>query len=135
MSGISASIVTDMLQAVILEGTGRSARRLPSPLAGKTGTTNDYRDALFVGYAPSLATGVWVGNDDGTTLGPKETGGRAALPIWKAFMEVALAGQAQQYFDMPEGVHRIHINPKSGTLLEAGHPGAIPVLVRNKPSP
>ncbi|MEJ2157327.1 MAG: PBP1A family penicillin-binding protein [Desulfobacteraceae bacterium] len=134
MSSVGASIVTDMLQAVIREGTGRGARMLPPPLAGKTGTTNDYRDALFIGYSPLVGAGVWVGNDDGTTLGPKETGARAALPIWKAFMQAALEGQPQQYFDIPEGVRRIYINPKTGQQLDATHPGATPILVRRKSS-
>jgi penicillin-binding protein 1A len=135
MSPVGAAIMTDMLQAVIREGTGRRARSLPQPLAGKTGTTNDYRDALFVGYAPTIATGVWVGNDDASTLGPMETGARAALPIWKPFMRAALEGQPQHYFNMPEGVARIYINPKTGARRMATQPDAVPVLVRSKSSP
>ncbi|HSO18056.1 MAG TPA: penicillin-binding protein 1A, partial [Desulfosarcina sp.] len=77
-----AAVMVDMLQAVIGEGTGRQARHLGMPLAGKTGTTNDFRDALFVGFSPAVAAGVWVGMDDFTPLGQKETGARAALPIW-----------------------------------------------------
>ncbi len=135
MSPAGAAIMTDMLQAVIREGTGRRARMLPQPLAGKTGTTNDFRDALFVGYAPSIVTGVWVGNDDASALGPKETGARAALPIWMAFMQAVLEGQPQHYFNMPEGVAQIYINPKTGALREATQPDAVPVLVRSKSSP
>ncbi len=130
MSRTSAAIMTDMLTSVVQEGTGRSARVLPPPVAGKTGTTNDYRDALFVGYTPSIAAGVWVGNDDATPLGPKETGARAALPIWITFMQAALEHRNQQYFDLPEGVQRIHINTKTGEPLDATHPNAKPVLVR-----
>jgi penicillin-binding protein 1A len=135
MSPAGAAIMTDMLQAVIREGTGRRARLLPQPLAGKTGTTNDYRDALFVGYAPSIATGVWVGNDDASALGPKETGARAALPIWMAFMQAAIEGQPQHYFNIPEGVEKIYINPKTGARRIATQPDAVPVLVRSKSSP
>jgi penicillin-binding protein 1A len=135
MSPAGAAIMTDMLQAVISEGTGRRARMLPQPLAGKTGTTNDYRDALFVGYSPTIATGVWVGNDDASALGPKETGARAALPIWMAFMQAALEGQPQHYFNIPEGVAQIYIDPKTGARRMATQPDAVPVLVRSKSSP
>ena len=71
MSREGAAIVTDMLEAVVLEGTGRSARRLRTPVGGKTGTTNNYNDALFIGFSPAVATGVWVGLDAGGTLGTK----------------------------------------------------------------
>ena len=135
MSMDSAAIMTDMLEAVVREGTGRSARILPPPLAGKTGTTNDYRDALFIGYTPSIATGVWVGNDDASTLGPKETGARAALPIWITFMKSASTRQSQQYFDLPQGVQRVHINSKTGDSLDATHPEATPVLVKSASPP
>ncbi len=135
MSRASAAIMTDMLESVVQEGTGRRAQVLPPPVAGKTGTTNEYRDALFVGFTPSVATGVWVGNDDATTLGPKETGARAALPIWIDFMQAALERQSQRYFDLPDTVQRIHINTKTGETLDATHPQAIPVLVRPQPLP
>ncbi len=120
----SAAIVTDMLQAVINGGTGRRARELPGPLAGKTGTTNAFKDALFIGYAPHLAAGVWVGNDDATSLGPGETGARAALPIWLTFMRTALDPALQRYFDNPDDVVRINIDPRTGVLLpQDGDPG------------
>lgn len=130
MSRSGATIVTDMLEAVIQEGTGQKARILPRPIAGKTGTTNDYKDALFVGYSPSIAAGVWVGNDDGTTLGHEETGSRAALPIWILFMQKALDQKGQQYFDIPDGVRQIYIHPQTGQILEANHPNAVPVLIK-----
>ncbi|MGD9367093.1 MAG: PBP1A family penicillin-binding protein [Desulfobacteraceae bacterium] len=130
MSRSGATIVTNMLEAVIQDGTGQKARILPGPIAGKTGTTNDYKDALFVGYCPSIAAGVWVGNDDGATLGPEETGARAALPIWILFMQKALDQKRHQYFDIPDGVRQIHIHPRTGHVLEANHPNAVPVLVK-----
>jgi penicillin-binding protein 1A len=66
---------------------------MPYPLAGKTGTTNDFTDAWFVGFSPSITCGVWIGYDEKKTLGEKETGARAALPVWMQFMAVALAGK------------------------------------------
>ncbi len=130
MSRSGAAIISDMLEAVILEGTGRSARDLPGPLAGKTGTTNDFKDALFVGYSPLFAAGVWVGNDDATTLGPKETGARAALPIWIQLMRRINRQQRQSYFDIPDDIRQIYINPRTGAQKDVGTPGAVRALVR-----
>jgi penicillin-binding protein 1A len=135
MSRGAAAVITNMLEAVIQEGTGQEAKILPGPLAGKTGTTNDFKDALFIGYSPQLATGVWVGNDDASTLGPRETGARAALPIWIGFMQQALAAQSQRYFDIPESVRPQYIQPRTGERLPPGSGGAVKVLVmvpRNK---
>jgi penicillin-binding protein 1A len=78
------------LDAVVREGTARKAMELGRPVYGKTGTTNDYTDAWFVGFDDNLVVGVWVGRDDHTPIGPKETGARAALPIWIEFMQKAL---------------------------------------------
>ena len=86
MSRAGAGIMTNMLEGVIKEGTGKKARVIRCPIAGKTGTTNKYKDALFIGFSPSIAAGVWVGQDIGVTLGNLETGARAALPIWIEFM-------------------------------------------------
>ena len=131
MSRTGAAITTDMLEAVIQEGTGRAAHtRLPGPLAGKTGTTNDFKDALFIGYSPAVATGVWVGNDDASTLGPRETGARAALPIWIEFMQQALKGQSQNYFDIPDDVQQKYIQPRSGAETSADAAGAVRALTR-----
>ncbi len=88
-----ARTMTAMLEEVIQFGTGIQAKALGRPAAGKTGTTQDYTDAWFVGYIPQLTTGVWVGFDDKQiSLGKKETGARAALPIWLEFMQGATAG-------------------------------------------
>ena len=102
-------IVTDLLKAVITEGTGRMASSLnsKSPVAGKTGTTNDFTDAWFVGYSPDLTTGVWVGKDNHFTLGNKESGARAALPIWTDFMNVALDIYNGGTFEIPEGIELV----------------------------
>ncbi len=102
----TAYIMTDLLQAVITEGTGARAQKLLSkaPLAGKTGTTNDYTDAWFVGYSPKITTAVWIGRDDHKPLGRKEAGSRAALPIWIDYMEDALDKYPGGTFKKPSGV-------------------------------
>jgi penicillin-binding protein 1A len=93
ISSRTARIMTSMLREVVLHGTAAAAAKMPYPLAGKTGTTNDFTDAWFIGFSPSLTCGVWIGYDEKKTLGEKETGGHAALPIWMRFMSVALAGK------------------------------------------
>jgi penicillin-binding protein 1A len=112
----TAAITTDMLKAVVLEGTGRAARRIGRPLGGKTGTTDGYKDAWFLGFSPTIVTGVWVGLDHHGSLGDKETGAKAALPIWIHFMEQVLSGQPYHDFALPEGVVKVHIDAESGLL-------------------
>jgi penicillin-binding protein 1A len=89
----TARIMTGMLREVVLHGTGIAAAKLPYPVAGKTGTTNDFTDAWFVGFTPTMSCGVWVGYDEKKSLGAKETGAHAALPIWINFMNTAMAGK------------------------------------------
>jgi len=93
----SAAELTSMLQTVIQKGTGTHAN-IGRPAAGKTGTTNDYHDAWFVGYTPDLVAGVWVGNDNNTSL-HNMTGGQTPAEIWKAFMSKALATTPAKNFD------------------------------------
>src|SRR5258706_15110176 len=94
-----ARTMTAMLEEVIRFGTGIAAKPLGRPTAGKTGTTQDYTDAWFVWYTPQLTAGVWVGFDDKQiSLGKKETGARAALPIWLEFMQGAVAGKPVMHF-------------------------------------
>ncbi len=114
MSRAGAAIMTDMLSSVVQDGTGRKARVIGRPVAGKTGTTNQYKDALFIGFSPSIATGVWVGRDEYKTLGNLETGARAALPVWIEFMTQALADSTFQYFDIPDDVIKVRIDPVTG---------------------
>jgi len=97
----TARIMVSMLREVIQHGTGYAASKLNHPLGGKTGTTNDFTDAWFVGFSPSITCGVWVGFDEKKTLGDKETGARAALPIWIDFMRVALQGRESEDFAAP----------------------------------
>jgi penicillin-binding protein 1A len=86
------------LREVVAGGTGYAASALKHPLGGKTGTTNDFTDAWFVGFSPSVTCGVWVGNDSRQSLGDKETGAKAALPIWMDFMRAAIAGHDDEVF-------------------------------------
>jgi len=97
----TARIMTSMLREVVLHGTAIAASRLPFPVAGKTGTTNDFTDAWFVGFSPTMTCGVWVGYDEKRSLGAKETGARAALPIWMNFMTSAMAGKDAGDFQPP----------------------------------
>jgi penicillin-binding protein 1A len=95
-----ARLETSMLRQVFMSGTAMSARALAEqyPLAGKTGTTNNWTDAWFIGFSPSLTCGVWVGYDDDRSLGPGEEGSHVALPIWVDFMKAALSKQPVQHF-------------------------------------
>ncbi len=103
VSSRTARIMTSMLREVVLHGTAAAAAKMPYPLAGKTGTTNDFTDAWFIGFSPSLTCGVWIGYDEKKSLGEKETGGHAALPIWIQFMSTALAGKDPGEFQPPPG--------------------------------
>jgi penicillin-binding protein 1A len=97
----SARVMVELLRGVVLHGTGFAASKLNHPLAGKTGTTNDFTDAWFMGFSPSITCGVWVGFDEKKTLGEKETGAQAALPIWIDFMKVAIADKKDEQFPEP----------------------------------
>lgn len=109
-------LITSMMKDVINYGTGMRAN-IGRPAAGKTGTSNDYKDAWFVGYTPQLVGCVWVGFDDmRMSLGPGEVGGRAAAPIWANFMRNVLAGEPVMDFSMPEGIVKIPIDPRTGLL-------------------
>ena len=104
ISARTARIMTFMLREVVLHGTAVAAAKMPYPLAGKTGTTNDFTDAWFIGFSPSITCGVWIGYDEKKSLGDKETGARAALPVWTQFMNVALAGRDPGEFQTAPGV-------------------------------
>ncbi len=98
----TARTMVTLLQAVVQQGTSTAALKLKHPVGGKTGTTNDFTDAWFMGFSPSVTCGVWVGFDEKKSLGPKETGGQAALPIWIDFMKVAIQGRDNEMFAKPE---------------------------------
>jgi penicillin-binding protein 1A len=115
----TAYLITSLLEGVVQNGTGRGARALSRPVAGKTGTTNEQVDAWFVGYTPDLLTTVWIGYDDNRSLGPQITGGRVATPLWTSFMREALEGQAVTDFEMPDGIRCVNVDPESGLRARA----------------
>ena len=121
ISAQNAFIVQDMMRDVVSRGTGRRAMALGRhDLSGKTGTSNDFRDAWFGGFNGDLATVVWVGYDDDLPLGPREEGSRTALPIWIEFMRIALRGMPEHRMAMPEGMVSRLIDKATGCPARAG---------------
>lgn len=112
--------ITNLLEGVTTRGTARRALRLGRPSAGKTGTTDDFRDAWFIGYVPGLAAGAWVGFDLPSSLGNGESGGRTALPVWIDFMGTVLRDIPAEQFPVPEGIDLVEIDPESGLLAGPG---------------
>jgi penicillin-binding protein 1A len=119
----TARIMVSLLEDVVQHGTGFAASKLKHALAGKTGTTNDFTDAWFMGFSPSLTCGVWVGYDEKKTLGEKETGAAAALPIWLDFMRVAVSDPARKDESFPPMIEQ----EKKMVARKAGltFPGAV----------
>ena len=117
-----AAMMVSMLRGVIERGTARDALSLGFPVAGKTGTTDDYSDAWFIGFTPRLVVGVWVGLDQRKSLGRGETGATAALPIWIAFLKEALADGPAEQFPNPTGLDAVPLNGRTG-LLPGPSPG------------
>jgi len=112
----TAYLITNMMEDVVQKGTGQAAKVLERPIAGKTGTTNDYINAWFIGGTPNLVTGVYVGFDDRRSLGVNETGARAALPIWMAFVKEALKQLPVVPFEIPDGVMFVKVDSSTGLL-------------------
>jgi len=122
----TAYVMTHLLQDVIQQGTGQRAKSLGRPAAGKTGTSNDLKDAWFIGYTPSILAGVWVGHDNhNLSLGKKETGGRAACPTWVYFMENWLKDKPIESFAIPPGVVFAKINNSTGARARSDDPNAV----------
>jgi penicillin-binding protein 1A len=112
-----------MMRDVIRRGTGRRALALGrSDLSGKTGTSNDRRDAWFGGFNADLSSVVWVGYDDDLPLGPGEEGSRTALPVWVEFMRVGLKGARENALPMPEGIVSVRISKSTGCPATAAVP-------------
>jgi penicillin-binding protein 1A len=127
----NAYLIYDMMRDVIQRGTGRRARALGRPdLAGKTGTSNDRRDAWFSGFNADLVATAWVGFDQDRPLGAGEEGSRTALPIWKYFMQSALAEARDGTIPRPPGIITVRIVPETGLVAPAGYSGAIFELFR-----
>ena len=116
----TAHIITSLMKSVIQNGTATKVRALKRPVAGKTGTTNNYVDAWFMGYTPELVTGVWVGKDKDEPLGRNETGSRVAIPIWLQFMQEALANQPKINFSVPKDIQFLKVQSESGEPAKFG---------------
>ncbi|OAN53945.1 penicillin-binding protein [Paramagnetospirillum marisnigri] len=122
---VSAYQMVNIMEGVVQRGTGTSIRAVGKPLAGKTGTSNDSNDVWFVGFSPDLAVGVFVGFDDPASLGPKETGGSIAAPIFRDFMTEALKGKPPTPFRVPPGVRLVRVNATTGKPAMPGDPKTI----------
>ncbi len=128
-----------LLRAVTAHGTGAAASQLNHPLGGKTGTTSDYTDAWFLGFSPSITCGVWVGFDSRESLGEKETGARAALPIWMAVMKQAIVGKDSEKFlgdqgDLKAPLLQAKAVPPAAGAGAVPHAGVTPGAGANKPA-
>jgi len=122
----NAWMISSILRDVITSGTGRRALVLKrKDLAGKTGTTNDQKDAWFSGFNADIVTTAWVGFDNSISLGRRETGGRAALPMWIDYMREALTGKPESIMEQPPGLITVRIDPKTGTLASSNNKNAI----------
>jgi penicillin-binding protein 1A len=134
---MTAYQITSMLEGVVQRGTGTGAKSLGRPVAGKTGTSNDYKDAWFIGFTPELAVGVYVGYDRPRNMGRQATGGELAVPIFTQFMRNALEGTPPTPFNLPAGMTEVWIDPASGikanggdvAIHEAFKPGTGPNLI------
>lgn len=122
---VTAYQIVSMLEGAVERGTGTALRALGRPLAGKTGTTNEFRDAWFVGFSPDLIVGVYVGFDTPMPLGQGEAGGVLAAPIARDFLRPALQGYAVSNFRLPDGVSLAPVNRETGEPSALGRPGAI----------
>ncbi len=129
-----SSVLLAMMRGVVENGTGVAAKALGRPTAAKTGTAQEHRDAWFVGFTPELVAGVWVGFDDHSPLGPRETGAGAALPPWLSFMQAALGARAPAQFEVVPGVEVTRIDPATGLLAHQGDAPFAAFLAGTAPS-
>ena len=125
--------ITSMLEGVVLRGTGKKIKNLNIPLGGKTGTTNDNKDAWFIGFSPDIVIGVYVGHDIPKSLGYKQTGSSVAVPIFKAFIEKANINQNRVPFRIPSGLSFVKIDPKTGLPSNKQESILEPYLYGNEP--
>jgi penicillin-binding protein 1A len=133
---MTAYQITSMMEGVVQRGTGTYAKRLNRPVAGKTGTSSDFKDAWFIGFTPELTVGVYIGYDKPRSMGGAATGGGLAVPIFTEFMADALKGTPPTPFNVPAGMSQVWIDPKTGVqanagdqaILEAFKPGSGPNL-------
>ena len=125
--------ITSMLEGVILRGTGRRIKELDTPLGGKTGTTNENKDAWFVGFSPDLAVGVYVGFDQPKSLGYKQTGSAVAVPIFKEFMKEAKVNPSKIPFRVPSGISFVKIDPNTGLVSKISEGMFEPFIIGTEP--
>ena len=126
----TAYVLLDMMKNVVQNGTGKKALVLGRPVAGKTGTSNDFRDAWFVGFTTELLAAVWVGRDDFKTIGYDATGGQTALPMWVDFMQKAHPPTPPRDFPVPSDVYFVRALPDKGTPVAPGTPGSLLIPFR-----
>jgi penicillin-binding protein 1A len=128
----TAYLITNMMEDVIQRGTGIAAKNfIDRPVAGKTGTTNDFTDAWFIGATPNLVAGVWTGFDDRRPLGETESGAHAALPIWTSFMKDALKQLPVMPFEIPDGVLFVRVDPATALLSDSdGQQGTVELFTK-----
>ena len=112
--------IVHILEGVVERGTGTKVKAVGKPLAGKTGTSNDSFDNWFIGFSPDLVAGVFIGFDQPRTLGPKETGGSTAAPVFRDFMKEALAERPAIPFRIPPNLSMVRVNPQTGQRAKAG---------------
>ena len=117
---MTAYQITSMMEGVVQRGTATTIREVGKPVAGKTGTTNDEKDAWFVGFSPDVAVGVYLGFDKPRSMGRGSTGGQLAAPVVRDFLKVALADKPAVPFRVPAGIKLIRIDPKSGMRAGPG---------------
>jgi penicillin-binding protein 1A len=136
IASVDAYLTTWLMKEAVRAwyGTGHGAARLGTGVAGKTGSTNENRDAWFLGFTPDVVTGVWVGHDDRTPMAKHRTGAGAALPIWTAFMEQALDGEKPRDFPIPDGLRFAGVSSETGEWVRSTvqYPGWIPVAADRK---
>ncbi len=137
ISEVDAYLATYLMRETVRAwyGTAHRAASLGAAIAGKTGSTNENRDAWFIGYSPRVVAGVWVGNDDRSPMARDQTGAGAALPIWAAFMARAIARFPAEEFRAPEGVAWAGVDPETGARVRSPvqYPGWVPVAAEREP--
>ena len=125
--------ITSMMEGVIIRGTAKKLKDLDIPIAGKTGTTNQNKDAWFIGYTPDLVIGVYVGYDKPRSLGYKQTGSSVAVPIFKDFAKRIKINKNKKPFRIPDGISFVRIDPKSGMISNQQESIVEPFILGSEP--